>query len=80
MINIKKTEPKIQNGKKVINIKNAFLDENNVLCDESGNIFEQLKPELPPNLSINFKISFELQDGDDVEDNYSSGYNDLVLD
>lgn len=77
MINIKKTEPKIQSGKKVINVKDAYINDDNILCDESGAVFEQLKPELPPNISINFKISIDLDDlEDETDDKYTDGADD----
>ena len=85
MINVKKIEPKVSTAKKVIQVKDAYLDDNFVLRDESGAVFEQIKPELPPNASISFKISIELEDEDedalddeDEEDtDQPDGYNGL---
>lgn len=94
MIEIKKVEPKVQNGKKVIVIKNAFVNEDGIICDEYGAVGSQLKPELPSSdATFDFKITFIIEDDvdefDDLEpptdadfqgvDNIPTGYDGLNL-
>lgn len=68
MIEVKKVEPKVQNGKKVIAIKNAFINENGIICDESGAVGIQLQPELPySDVTFDFKITFVIDDDMDID-------------
>ena len=67
MINVKEVEPKTSAKKKVITIKDVHIDENGNFVDENGSVGQQILPEIPEYSPVfTFKITFELDEDDDV--------------